>query len=82
MLIQTQEDDIPLKTLHSNQNSSDEIGNGVVTGVSVEFTDTDFDQNDEEDKPVEFVNQKKIDVSKIGNFSFAQLIKLDGSDHE
>ena len=82
MLIQTQEDDIPLKTLHSNQNSSGEIGDGVVTGVSVEFTDPDFDQNDDQDKPVEFVNQKKIDVSKIGNISFAQLIKLDGSDHE
>lgn len=56
MLIQTQEDDIPLKTLHSNQNSSVEIGDGVVTGVSVEFTDPDFDQNDDEIKPVEFTN--------------------------
>ena len=56
MLIQTQEDDIPLKTLHSNQNQSSEIGDGVVTGVSVEFTDADFDQNADEQKPVKFAN--------------------------
>lgn len=71
MLIQTSEDDIPMKVLQSDSNSTDEIGEGVVKSVSLKYTDDGIDQSENQGGKVEFNSQPKVDVSRIGNLSFA-----------
>ena len=68
MLIQTEDANIPTNTIYSDSNSTDEIGEGVITQVSATYTDFEGDQNDEK---FEIINDQKINVSRIGNLSFA-----------
>ena len=72
MLIQTNEDyDIPIESIHSDSNSTDEIGEGIICSVSAHFKDPNFDQILEDLDDFHFANQQKVDVSHIGNLSFA-----------